>query len=378
MLVEAAGGDERGWWWLHQEAADSRGSGGLESRTRRQPTTQQNPTKHNTNHAKQVTAELLGHAEVTYHHRRRRGVDWVFVDHPSYKRPAGLYADAHGPYGDNQFRFTLLSLAGCEAPLLVPMPPAGAADELNGRPEASENGGSGSGGNGGGSGGEWSIYGQVSAGKKAGLDRGSADAGQSVLISHGSAARAVTSLSHLNLLHHTSPTTPSKQQQQTPPPPSQHHQPPPTTTTNHHHQHPQDITFIANDWHSALVPVYLAAKYRPHGVFTGARSVLAIHNLRHQGVFPPHTFNDLGLPPHWYGAVEFQYPPHQRQGSYAEEGRSVNHLKAGISTADRLVTVSPGYADEVTTLLGGWGLDGLLGGRRPVLNGIVNGIDDDE
>ena len=44
----------------------------------------------------------------------------------------------------------------------------------------------------------------------------------------------------------------------------------------------QDITFLANDWHAALVPVYLAAKYRPHGVFASARSVLAIHNLRHQ------------------------------------------------------------------------------------------------
>jgi hypothetical protein len=28
-------------------------------------------------------------------------VDWVFIDHPSYKRPT-LYADEHGPYGDNQ------------------------------------------------------------------------------------------------------------------------------------------------------------------------------------------------------------------------------------------------------------------------------------
>jgi hypothetical protein len=39
---------------------------------------------------------------------------------------------------------------------------------------------------------------------------------------------------------------------------------------------------MANDWHTSLLPVYLAAKYRPHGVFTGARCVLAIHNLAHQ------------------------------------------------------------------------------------------------
>lgn len=43
-----------------------------------------------------------------------------------------------------------------------------------------------------------------------------------------------------------------------------------------------DCIFIANDWHAAMVPVYLAAKYRPGGVYQSARSVLAIHNLRHQ------------------------------------------------------------------------------------------------
>ena len=43
-----------------------------------------------------------------------------------------------------------------------------------------------------------------------------------------------------------------------------------------------DCIFIANDWHGALVPVYLAAKYRPNGTYGAARSIMAIHNLRHQ------------------------------------------------------------------------------------------------
>ena len=47
-----------------------------------------------------------------------------------------------------------------------------------------------------------------------------------------------------------------------------------------------DCVFIANDWHGALVPVYLAAKYRPHGVYQNSRSILAVHNLRHQVNFP--------------------------------------------------------------------------------------------
>ncbi len=43
-----------------------------------------------------------------------------------------------------------------------------------------------------------------------------------------------------------------------------------------------DITFIANDWQAALLPVYLAGKFRPHGTYSEARSIVAIHNLRHQ------------------------------------------------------------------------------------------------
>ena len=42
------------------------------------------------------------------------------------------------------------------------------------------------------------------------------------------------------------------------------------------------MTFIANDWHAGLVPVYVAAKYRRHGVYREARCVLALHNLAHQ------------------------------------------------------------------------------------------------
>ena len=34
-----------------------------------------------------------------------------------------------------------------------------------------------------------------------------------------------------------------------------------------------------------------------------------------------------------------------------------------------------GYAWEITTKEGGWGLDGILNSRKSVLNGIVNGVD---
>ncbi|KAA6428602.1 MAG: soluble starch synthase [Trebouxia sp. A1-2] len=93
------------------------------------------------------------------------------------------------------------------------------------------------------------------------------------------------------------------------------------------------------------------------------------------GVYPPGTFSMLQLPKEWYNALEWQYPPHQRQGSYEEEGRCVNTMKAGISCADRVVTVSPGYAWEIQTPEGGWGMEGMLTSRSYALNGVLNGVD---
>ena len=40
--------------------------------------------------------------EVGFHVQQSKGVDWVFVDHPSYLRPGGIYGDQDGVYGDNQ------------------------------------------------------------------------------------------------------------------------------------------------------------------------------------------------------------------------------------------------------------------------------------
>ena len=57
--------------------------------------------------------------EVGYMHQVKDGVDFVFVKHDSYERIGELYGDAEGGYGDNQFRFTLLSHAACEAPLVI-------------------------------------------------------------------------------------------------------------------------------------------------------------------------------------------------------------------------------------------------------------------
>lgn len=114
----------------------------------------------------------------------------------------------------------------------------------------------------------------------------------------------------------------------------------------------------AHDWQAGLVGAYL--RHRP-----GQRVpvVFSIHNLAFQGRFPASLFPALGLPPEAFSVEGVEY------------AGGVGFLKAGIWYADRITTVSPTYAAEITTPEGGMGLDGLLRGRSGVLSGILNGLD---
>ena len=114
-----------------------------------------------------------------------------------------------------------------------------------------------------------------------------------------------------------------------------------------------------NDWQSALAPAYLHFKLGPK-----APSVMTIHNLAFQGIFPPDTLPWLGL------------PPQSLQMNGLEYFGSLSFLKAGLFYADRITTVSPTYAEEIQQEPLGMGMQGLLTTRRADLIGILNGIDE--
>jgi starch synthase len=121
----------------------------------------------------------------------------------------------------------------------------------------------------------------------------------------------------------------------------------------------------AHDWPAALVPVYLNT-WEEAGPFHRTGSVLTIHNLGYQGVFPK---DDLHVS---------QLAWEQFHGSGFEYYDELNLLKAGITNADKIATVSPTYAREIQTVELGEGLDGLLRARAEDLVGVLNGIDYDE
>jgi starch synthase len=113
-----------------------------------------------------------------------------------------------------------------------------------------------------------------------------------------------------------------------------------------------------NDWPCGLAPAYLH--------FTGgtkAATVMSIHNLAFQGIFPADTLAALGLPPEAFAMEGVEY------------WGKLSFMKAGLHFADRIATVSPRYAEEIQTETYGYGFAGLLRHRRDVLTGILNGID---
>ena len=120
----------------------------------------------------------------------------------------------------------------------------------------------------------------------------------------------------------------------------------------------------ANDWQSALVPLYYSLFYATREGFEGIKTVLTIHNIQYQGKYGMELLEDvLGVP--------------QSARQLVEYDGCVNYLKAGIETADRVTTVSPTYAGEIMDPWFSWGLDPILNARSWKVGGILNGIDVD-
>ena len=67
----------------------------------------------------------------------------------------------------------------------------------------------------------------------------------------------------------------------------------------------EDVMFVANDWHSALVPVMLKHIYQPSGQFKRAKSAICIHNIAFQGRFWADSFKELQLPESARGPFQF-------------------------------------------------------------------------
>ena len=121
-----------------------------------------------------------------------------------------------------------------------------------------------------------------------------------------------------------------------------------------------------HDWQTALAPVLLRAGPPPGAtvlVESRPASVFTVHNLAYQGRFPASEWPLTGLPDEWYTPDRLEY--------YG----GINLLKGGLIAADRVTTVSPTYAREISTPEFGFGLEGVIRALPRPVEGILNGID---
>lgn len=112
-----------------------------------------------------------------------------------------------------------------------------------------------------------------------------------------------------------------------------------------------------HDWQAGLVPVYLQQAGAPQ------RCLMTIHNIAFHGLTLPHRLQALDLPEGGFTLDGFEYWGH------------ISALKAGLTGAAVLNTVSPTYAQELATEAFGMGLEGVIRARGADLCGILNGID---
>ena len=129
----------------------------------------------------------------------------------------------------------------------------------------------------------------------------------------------------------------------------------------------------ANDHQTALLPTYL--RETSYGTALGQpRSVLTIHNLGYQGIYPEEPgryFTPAEVERHTGLPARLYYPT----GPLEYYGH-LNCLKAGLLAADAITTVSPTYAREITEHPEmAFGLYDVLRAVRPKLVGLLNGID---
>ncbi len=126
--------------------------------------------------------------------------------------------------------------------------------------------------------------------------------------------------------------------------------------------HPTDILH-AHDWQSALAVTFLKAQPRLYPQLSSVKTVFTIHNLGYQGIFSPQDWHILNLAPGLFTAECLEF------------WGKINLLKGGITFADIITTVSPGYAQEIKTAEQGFGLEGIFQKRADSLVGIMNGAD---
>lgn len=120
----------------------------------------------------------------------------------------------------------------------------------------------------------------------------------------------------------------------------------------------------ANDWQTALIPIYYRLFYANNDWYSGIKTLFTIHNIQYQGQYGAEILEDVfGIP--------------KSESPLLEYNECVNLMKGAIECANWVSTVSPTYAKEIMDPWFSHKLDPILRERSWKVSGILNGIDTD-
>lgn len=121
-----------------------------------------------------------------------------------------------------------------------------------------------------------------------------------------------------------------------------------------------------HDWQTGLLPIYLRTLYYGNVLFMNVKTVFTIHNIEYQGTYAL----DADI-------IEDVFGISMNDAYLLEYRGGLNIMKGAMEAANKVTTVSPTYAKEITTPEYAHGLEHEV--RRVEaegkLLGILNGID---
>ncbi len=119
-----------------------------------------------------------------------------------------------------------------------------------------------------------------------------------------------------------------------------------------------------HDYHTTFILPILKTQYKDEPLFDRTGSVFTIHNLSYQGIYDKYRVMDFTGLKH----KEFEV------GSWFEHEGKVNFMKTGIMYADRILTVSPTYAEEIKEPYYSEGMQDAINSRLRDITGVLNGV----
>ena len=119
----------------------------------------------------------------------------------------------------------------------------------------------------------------------------------------------------------------------------------------------------ANDWHTAMLPVYLRSNYKFDEFYKDTKTAFSIHNLAYQGAVDPAIIDFSNM--RWDNVYNENCVEHYGK---------VNWVKGAIQWSDKIFAVSPRYAQEILGSEFGEGMDYTLRGQTHKIAGILNGV----